>query len=144
MEEIWRIWRILGLLISALLQTVAKILAEGVDLEKCEQFLIEFMELPAKNSKLSETVKRNFEDFCILCVDIGATRTKFLLAQGAQHEIVLPPLETSLLWKLCDFAQIRANLSEHLKKHGVERNFVDHLMISVPGTLQVNRKQRNN
>jgi hypothetical protein len=100
-----------------------------------------------KLSNVAYTKKRQYDSFGILCIDIGATRTKFMYLKGG-NKVILPPLDSKSLWQsngkrlLRDEGSLKERLISHLReklpKH-VSLDELDHVVFSVPGTVDFSR-----
>ena len=81
----------------------------------------------------------------VLAVDVGGTRTKFLLWTCGQAQR-LPPALTAHLWQdptlttadKFDPAGAPPRIAAYLRQHGVEISQFDRLVFAVPGTVDLN------
>lgn len=88
--------------------------------------------------------RRFFEQLKILCIDIGATRTKFMYKCGGESAL-LPPLDSATLWQSSmdqilsprGDESLRIRLGSHLVKNDipVSLHALDYVIFSVPGTV---------
>lgn len=92
--------------------------------------------------------RRFFEQLKILCIDIGATRTKFMYKCGSEN-LLLPPLDSASLWQTSAATQpgllsprgdenLRIRLGSHLMRCPqipVSLHELDYVIFSVPGTV---------
>ena len=91
--------------------------------------------------------RRFFEQLKILCIDIGATRTKFMYKCGSEN-VLLPPLDSTVLWQTSarqmdqmlsprGDENLRIRLGSHLMNSGIPVSLheLDYVIFSVPGTV---------
>lgn len=80
----------------------------------------------------------------VLAVDIGGTRTKFLLVEGAVVTR-LPPAPTAVIWQndalegadKFEPATAPRRMQAYLRTHGVDMQRIGRLAFSVPGTVDL-------
>ena len=100
---------------------------------------------PAEPSTPVPLKRRLFESLKILCIDIGATRTKFMYRHGSQS-ILLPPADSKALW-LPSLKPLNPRGDEHLRMRiaavllqaslPVGLHELDSVVFSVPGTVEI-------
>lgn len=88
---------------------------------------------------------RLFESLKILCIDIGATRTKFMYRHGSQT-LLIPPADSKELWLPFD-KTLNPRGDEHLRMRlasvllhsslPVGLHELDSVVFSVPGTVEI-------
>jgi hypothetical protein len=80
-----------------------------------------------------------------LAIDIGGTRTKFMLHRGEGDEAVLEPMSSRALWQddqlpgddKFDPSRAAARVRSHLEAAGVPLDEVRRVVFSVPGTVDI-------
>jgi len=94
----------------------------------------------------------------VLAIDVGGTRTKFLLcamplrgSRGSARVRVLPPVPTAQLWQNPQLETVDKfdpegaprRFREYLRGCGVESECLDRLVFAVPGTVDLTTDERS-
>ena len=105
-----------------------------------DQLLSEVRRQPLRKEK-SVTGQRHQS---VLAIDIGGTRTKFLLVDGTTIRR-LPPAPTAVIWQNASLdgndkfepASAPRRMQAYLQTHGVSMKQIGRLAFSVPGTVDI-------
>ena len=106
-----------------------------------DQLLSEVRRQPLRKEKSSASGHRHQS---VLAIDIGGTRTKFLLVDGTTIRR-LPPAPTAVIWQNASLdgndkfepASAPRRMQAYLQTHGVSMKQIGRLAFSVPGTVDI-------